>query len=264
MKAIFAGLVLSSLSSYALAISPQPPKPESDNLQIFDACLNQWVDSQLPYQESPFYADHQVSDFAYRFNQAFKIGDEKFKLYDVDMYNLERHVKVGGENVPKSLRGLWWMDGNPVPEVVMTLANAVYDKEERTIRSRYNGQDSYLFSPSLPGLATWDIFYILKGYLQMRIPETVDMENLSYGDRIFVDLGVRFGLYKTENLPTTYINDSHWKRETGGHCYNLRQIVDENGNKLPVYDYFIKKTKEQTNELGGYNTNVLIQPKAVD
>lgn len=237
----------------------------SKTLTVYDACKDTWINTGLPFREEPTFSNHKALSTLRKPGIQYKVGNKKVRLHDVDIYNLEKHVLLGKENVPKSFRGLWWMDGNPAAEVVVSFARSVYDKSKGTMTSIYNDQDSYLMQPSIAGMAVWTAFLAAKVKLQVRIPANVNMDNLKVGDRLFVDTGLLSNvIVKTSSLPTTYVSDQHWKRETGKHCYNLRQIVDENGRKLPVYDRFVKNVMQQTKDGNGTNPEALIMPKYVD
>jgi hypothetical protein len=100
-------------------------------------------DTGLTYKPKPEYPDKksyvtkaQGYDFSYR------VQDKWARLYMVDIYNLDLHVKGAGPTVPASLRGLWWMDGNPLPEVVLSFAESFIDKTTGYLKNPYNGQNS--------------------------------------------------------------------------------------------------------------------------
>lgn len=241
-----------------------PHMSPQNTLTVYDACKDTWIDTGLPFRAEPSFPDRKASDSLRKPVIPYRVGRKIVRLHEVDIYNLEKHVLLGKENVPKSFRGLWWMDGNPAPEVVLSLAHVVYDKSKGTLTSLYNEQDSYLMQPSTAGIALWNAFRLAKVKLHVRIPPAVDMEKPQFGDQLFVDIALLSKLVvKARLMPTTYISDQHWKRETGDHCYNLRQIVDENGKKLPVYDRFVKNVMQQTKDGKGTNPEVLVMPKNI-
>lgn len=237
----------------------------ASKLVIYDACTDQTIDTGLPFDPKPSYPDQQVSNKPYLLGQTFTIGALKYRLFDVDLFNLDKHVKIGGANVPKSFRGLWWMHGNPAPEVVVSLANAVLSKDQKLISFAYNGQDSYLFTPSPEGIATWSGFFAAKVQVRIRIPQGINLDAPKIGDKVFIDTGILQGLViKADIQPTTFVKEGHWKREyPGGGCYNFRQIVDENGNKTSIYPLFVQEVQKQTQSHHGFNPKVLIQPRIV-
>ena len=88
----------------------------------------------------------------------------------------------------------------------------------------------------------------------------IDLTRPKPGEFFYVDVDVRVvGYIKSSNLPTTFIEDGLWRRETGEHCYNLRRIVDENGKKLPVYDYFVNQVIDKNKAAGSKNPDKLLQ-----
>lgn len=239
-----------------------PYMSSKKTLTVYDACKDVWIDTGLPFRTEPKFPNDKPTINLRKPALFYKVGDKRVRLHEVDIYNLDKHVLLGKANVPKSFRGLWWMDGNPAPEIVLSFAHVVYDKPKGTMTAFYNEQDSYLMQPSPAGIALWDAFLAAKVQLNVRVPKTIDMDKLKFGDQIFVDIGLfRKVVVKTGLMPTTYINDQHWKRETGEHCYNFRQIVDENGRKTPVYDRFVKNVIQQTKDGKGTNPEILIMPK---
>lgn len=241
-----------------------PYMSSKKTLVLYDACKDTWVDTGLPFRAEPTFQGRNASRSLHKPEVQYRVGDKLVRLYDVDIYNLEKHVQPGKENVPKSFRGLWWMDGNPAPEIVLSFARAVYDKTKGTMTSLYNDQDSYIMQPSTSGIALWNKFRDAQVSLQVRIPAKVNMEDPQFGDQLFVDTGISKVVVQTSLLPTTYVSDQHWKRETGNHCYNFRKIVDENGKKLPVYDRFVKNVMLQTKLGFGTNLEVLVMPRYIE
>lgn len=241
-------------------------KSASNSLVIYDTCKDTWVDTGLPFREEPSFPGKQPTSTLRKPAITYKVGGKKVRLHEVDIYNLDTHALPGKDNVPKGLRGMWWMDGNPVPEIVLSFGRSVYDKAKGTITSTYNDQDSYIMQPSTPALAFWNLTLATKVKIQARVPPAINMDNLKFGDKIFVDIVVFSANLplKTSLMPTTYVSDQQWKRETGTNCYNFRQIVDENGKKLPVYDLFVKNVMQQTKDARGSNPEVLVMPKYVD
>lgn len=92
----------------------------------------------------------------------------------------------------------------------------------------------------------------------------MDMERPNPGESFFVNVDVRIaGKLESETMPTTFIQDGLWRRETGEHCYNLRRIVDEEGHRLPVYDYFVQKVLEKNRDGGSKNPDKVLQVRLV-
>ena len=85
------------------------------------------------------------------------------------------------------------------------------------------------------------------------------------------------GSIVSENMPTHYVAEGHWRRETlvgksqkeasgttgdtksTAHCYNLRRIVDEHGKKLPLYPYFVQEILKKNTQAGSRVPEVVMQ-----
>ncbi len=158
MKNLLFGLLLSSAST-AFALPAVPPQPESDDLTLYNSCTGEWFSTGLPYREQPSFDVEPSVKKAARFDRTYKVNGENYRMYEIDLFNIEKHMKVGGDNLPKSLRGIWWMDGNPVPEVVLSFADATWDAEAGKLYNRFNGMNSYLFTPSFLGRGWWWRFF---------------------------------------------------------------------------------------------------------
>ncbi len=237
---------------------------ETGELELYDVCQGKWQSTGLPYREQPHYDKEKIVRSSQGIDRVYTIQGEKSKLFEVDIYHLDEHMKGGGPNVPKSLRGLWWMDGNPVPEVILSFGDAKYSEEERLLRNTFNGKNGYLFSSSILGRLWHEITNLLNGVIIVKFPESFNIEQPKAGDQMFVSPQLKgLGDLQTD-WPTTYVNDSHWRRDTQDFCYNLRQIVDENGTKLPAYDYFVQQVQKQNRANGGRSPEVLLQARCIE
>lgn len=276
LKWLLMGPMLLSLCSVSCRTSDTVSTPQDavqpSTLVIKDSCSKESLDKTAPYVVTPkdtgrpFVQNPQYPDKkpyvakSQQYDVSYKIKGVWARLHMVDIYNLDRHVKATGPSVPASLRGLWWMDGNPVPEVILSFADSQIDQKTGYIRNPYNGVNSYLFSASATGRGVWDITKIFATSMLIRPTPEINLENPKPGDFFYVDVDARVvGYIKSSNLPTTFIEDGLWRRETGDHCYNLRRIVDEKGQKLPVYDYFIGEVLKKNQQAGSKNPDKLLQ-----
>jgi|GEM_PF-3813733 hypothetical protein len=233
-------------------------------LVLYDVCQDRWIATGVPYRETPHYTEDKVVRSSRGLDREYMVQGKRSRLFEVDIYHLDEHMKGGGRNVPRSLRGIWWMDGNPVPEVILSFGDASFSLETRTVLNPFNGRNGYLFSSSILGRLWHEITNILNGQILLQFPLETAIEQPRAGDTMYVDPILKgFGELNT-NWPTTYVNDTHWRRDTQDFCYNLRQIVDENGKKLPAYDYFVLKVRQQNLANFGRSPDMLLQARCIE
>lgn len=277
---------VSSSSPLPPAVVTIAPKPESKNLELYDACTQVWVDTKMPFRESPsFESKFDRSKMEDAAKYTFKMANNQIVKIDyLDIFNVEKYLKSDNPNIPPSLRGIWWMDGNPAPEILVATHSGTFSQEKNTFAMNYNSEGAYSWLPSNASKGfMW--FYYYTGFDMSVEFGSFDAANMKPGDLIravgysntlSTERLLSYNAFATDKIlyhemPTTYIADGHWKRETGFyntkrdeyHCYNLRRIVDEHGKKLPVYDYFVKIVRDRIKNESGWYSDVLIYPKLI-
>jgi len=243
-------------------------KPVSSNLVVFDSCREKWLETDIPLREEPSYSESEYGT-PIPWGRSYKIGSNRIKLHEIDIYNLEEHLTVGGFEVPASFRGIWWMDGNPLPEVILSLHSANVDSLNRTIEFDYNEKFRYSFLPTRTSLVQWELTHLFASKAKIVFEDGVDLDAPQNGDTGKLDFitnvfsnGLPFG-----EMKITYAMDGVWRRETRlgqENCYNLRRIVDEYGKKLPAYDYFLKITQAEIQASRPDKKGVLLTPLTVE
>ena len=63
----------------------------------------------------------------------------------------EMLIGTGDTGLPEPLQGLWWMDGNPAPEVVVSLGGSIWDADSRTIAVSPTDEGVWAYNDDLLG-----------------------------------------------------------------------------------------------------------------
>lgn len=266
-------ICLSSCDNSNLSSSPETQvlATSEQTSKIYDACSNTWLTPQVSLTQEEIEKKPRVLEKSLWIDRTYEINGQKMRLHNIDIYHLNEHIKSGKAPLPKSLRGVWWMDGNPLPEVVLSFGDAEISQGQ--IKNPYNGPNSYVFSATAKGRLNWDVTNFFKTGMVIRPAAHMDLENPKPGDTFYVDVDARFvGSIVSENMPTRYVGEGHWRRETivgsskagsedkrETHCYNFRRIVDENGQKLPIYPYFVQEVLRKNSSAGSKVPEVVMQ-----
>jgi hypothetical protein len=271
-------LCLSSCDNSHLSSSPQAEvfAASEQTFKIFDACSNTWLNPKITISQEEIEQKPRIIEKSLWIDRTYQVNDQKMRLYNVDIYHLNEYIKGGKSPLPKSLRGVWWMDGNPLPEAVLSFGDA--EVSQRHIKNPYNGPNSYLFSATAKGRLNWDVTNFFKTGMVIRPSANINLEEPKPGDTFYVDVDARFvGSIVSENMPTRFVDEGHWRRETivgsskpgsedkrETHCYNFRRIVDENGKKLPIYPYFVQEILKKNSTAGSRVPEVVMQIRPTD
>jgi len=154
--------------------------------------------------------------------------------------NQEQQLPDGAVFLP----GLWWMDGNPVSEVVTSSFPMKY------VSGTCPGSDCILKSP-LFGTRAWAYLDNEEGAKQMNenanLPESIQDAHVAWLNESYAEVVENFGYM--ERLTFVKVSDDHYIRKSycegplafycrhlhqaDGYQYDLRQIVYGNGTSNP-------------------------------
>ncbi len=151
---------------------------------------------------------------------------------------------TGDNGIPPSLNGIWWTDAKTI-QFVISFKNAAWNSKTRTSSLVYVGPGTYSFQPgtrfTLPKTGTIGNpdLQAFAGY-DITFNESFDkatmLTALSYMD------GTRKAEHQAEgDFTLNFVEDGVWRRDTPGKdSYFLRRIIDEKGNKTPVFKDFLR------------------------
>ena len=152
----------------------------------------------------------------------------------------------GERLVPNAFGGVWWMDGNPVDEVLLTMADAYYP----TFPDIPVGDDGILIK--IPALdvegGTWAYSNTLLGRMLF-----VNLCMLDTKPQMILNLNQTRFLYQGEPIEQnelTFIDvDTYVKPILGGTSeYTLRRIIDANGMETANWPIWLEHTQSTWSE----------------
>ena len=196
------------------------------------------------------------------FGQTF--GD--YELISVPNREIDRHIPIGSDQTqtPVNLQGLWWMDGNPLADKIVSFATVrftdVKNSAGETIGHRTTlpvyDQGVWSWDDSDKGLLLYAIVYQVKltyeGYFNADYTHgdvTPVIQPLPKGKRLEIPQSVIVNFTMTKVAPDEFSRDSILLGKK--FQYRFRRIVDGRGNHLPAWDEFVDRmeTKGPENSL---------------
>ncbi|MCX6108335.1 MAG: hypothetical protein NTZ90_01870 [Proteobacteria bacterium] len=174
---------------------------------------------------------------------------EKGRIIEVPSDGIEAYMPIAtsAQGLPATIQGIWWMDGNPIGDILVTLGSSHYDPATRTAFLTTGDEGSYSFRKSDMTRAAYEQARKSgEGYV-MQFDEsftnaTIKPSLLKDGERVLIsDKLVRFSMHLVE--------DGHWVRESyifGIRIpdYNLRRVVRPDGTRDPAYADYLKQAGE--------------------
>jgi hypothetical protein len=153
-------------------------------------------------------------------------------------------------NLPSVLKGVFFMDGNPLPDDCITFYNLEWDSQKQT-----------LFLPVFAPLQ-WTFHNTIFGWLLLRASQLTRFtykiefadESLQHGQVIPFGLGIRVPKWIVDATIHREENSKGdiWQRKNlwfGGILrvgeYTLRRIVDEDGNYTPAFKEMLAKVENE-------------------
>ncbi|MDA9951372.1 hypothetical protein N9D31_02240, partial [Oligoflexaceae bacterium] len=175
-------------------------------------------------------------------------------------------------DTPSALRGLWWMDGNPAPDEVLSFAGTKFietvgsDGETRHIGIQHTYDE---------GICSWHDSVWGRTTHRLHVNHKIDLKfdfNEDYSEGVATTIINFFNGSATIEIPSSWLleykfqrlNAEEYSRDSraGGmkHHYRFRKIVDENGKRLPSYDDYLESVKKRKIEYQ-FVPNCLHKPK---
>jgi hypothetical protein len=169
---------------------------------------------------------------------------DHYRLVAFDSADADRVLIVGdgSTGIPPALQGLWWMDGNPLADKIVSFGASPWDDETHQTNIVVYGEGIWSWHGDLEGSAL---------YASVRASELV--YELTYdADVTFAEIvpTVKVGLGRVRVPPSlvrftaTRISDDLWLRHSylNGrlvHTYAFRRIVRGDGTREPAYDDYV-------------------------
>ncbi len=170
------------------------------------------------------------------------------KIEKKQLDNIATWMKsVKETNLPSILKGVFFMDGNPLPDDCITMYNLEWDAENNSLLLPVFGELQWTFHNSILG---W-LLLILAWLSRFSYKIEFEDETLKKSQITPFALGIPLPkwiinatMFQEENSD----NGDIWQRKNiwfgvipGIGDYTLRRIVDENGNYTPAFNDMLTK-----------------------
>jgi hypothetical protein len=151
--------------------------------------------------------------------------------------------------LPDILKGVFFMDGNPLPDYCITMYNLEWDVQNLTLFLPVFGELQWSFHNTTPGrlllIAAWLTRFTYKIEFADATLRKSQVTPLAFGIPI-----PRWAIDATMCQEENSDNGDTWKRKNiwfGGIArigeYTLRRVVDKNGKYTPAFDDMLAKVE---------------------
>ncbi|MBV6627837.1 MAG: hypothetical protein KI793_33765 [Rivularia sp. (in: Bacteria)] len=154
-------------------------------------------------------------------------------------------------NLPNILKGVFFMDGNPLPDDCITMYNLEWDAENNTLFLPVFGQLQWTFHNSISG----KLLLIAAWLSQLTYKIQFEDETLKKAQIIAYSFGIpipKWIVNPTMCQDESSDNGNIWQRKniwlntiTGFGDYTLRKVVDENGNYTSAFNDMLAKVENE-------------------
>lgn len=149
---------------------------------------------------------------------------------------------------PEKLQGLWWMDGNPLPDNVVSFAAASFDPNTRILTLPVYAPGTVSFDDSREGRLALAAVQTLKYHYEIEFND-----DLTFG-RLTTVLGVGALAVHAPVVLTDYVmeelQDGLWIRKSKlltkpVASHNFTRIVRGDGTKEAVFERYLKEAAQE-------------------
>jgi hypothetical protein len=168
-----------------------------------------------------------------------------YELIEVpsDQVDTEMLVAGGASGFPGVLQGLWWMDGNPLPDELMSLGGSTWNAETRTTRIRVYGERVWSWHGNLLGRGLYALARLSRLDYELRLDDDLSSGVIT---PIVSVLGKQVRVPgRVARLTLRFVRDGHWIRESCFfglfyHVYDLRRVVRGDRARLPAFAEYLR------------------------
>lgn len=182
----------------------------------------------------------------------------KYNLISIPNEHIDTMIQMGDADTktPKNLRGLWWMDGNPLADKIISFTNEFKDTKNK--KGEITGH-KFVVPVYDQGVWVWDdtdkgrFLYKLVNDVKLTYQAEFN-KDYTFGQvtpyvKPFVGTPHKVPPSVLVDFTLTQKTPNEWSRDSTllgtSHTYRLRQIVDENGKHLPAWDEFIVSMQQK-------------------
>lgn len=174
------------------------------------------------------------------------VAENGYRLEKVRSDQIDKEMKIANtdNDVFDSLKGLWWMDGNPLPDKIVSLAGSNFNPQTRTLLIKVYDQDIWSWHGNNAGRLSYNFANRVKLEYQIQFNESLTFGAVTP----FMTIG---GVRRTipENVvkfTVRYSKDGLWIRDSSFagsnkvYSYQFRRIVNKNGTREAAFDDYVK------------------------
>ncbi|WP_437581389.1 hypothetical protein [Sorangium sp. So ce887] len=168
------------------------------------------------------------------------IEGSEYELIEISSDQVDREMLLAGPSsgIPEALQGLFWMDGNPLPDEVISLGGSTWDAGTSTTRIHVYGERIWSWHANLRGRGLYALVRAARLVYELRLNA-----DLTFGAIVpFVCLaGRRVRIPEPlARFTMRRVSDGHWLRESRffglfHHVYDLRRIVRGDGSRTDAF-----------------------------
>lgn len=149
-------------------------------------------------------------------------------------------------DLPEVLQGVFFMDGNPLPDDCITMYDSPWDAQNLILSLQVFGTRKWTFHPNVSGLVILTLVRLSKLVYEICFDDaslqSAKITPIVFGVRIPAWL-VNFTMEQTDaKNGDTWLRRSLWfgSMSLGGD-YTLRKVVDKQGNYTPAFKDMLSK-----------------------
>lgn len=147
--------------------------------------------------------------------------------------------------IPAPLQGLWWMDGNPLPDEFVSFAHSAYDVQSHKVTINVYDQDIWSWHGNEQGSFLYDLVQRFKLTYELTLNEE---ETFIQIIPVITFKGIAIHVPRAlVNFTARADGDGRWIRESQFFgqefgSYTFRRVVDRNGVKdQDVFDAYLQQ-----------------------
>ncbi|MGK3983587.1 hypothetical protein WME99_11165 [Sorangium sp. So ce136] len=168
-----------------------------------------------------------------------------YELVEVRSDQVDREMLLASESsgIPEALQGLFWMDGNPLPDEVISLGRSTWHRETSTTRIHVYDERIWSWHADLQGRGLYALARATRLVYELRFNA-----DLTFGDIVpFVSLaGKRVRVpEQLTRFTMRRVSEDHWLRDSWfvglfHHVYDLRRIVRGDGSRTDAFSTYAR------------------------
>ncbi len=176
---------------------------------------------------------------------------QQFKLVEVASSDADQYMPVadGRNGIPDILQGIWWMDGNPLPDELLSFGLTTWDVANRKTTIDVYGEHIWTWHGNLRGRALYEFVRRVKLVYEIELNEAQDFVLITP----IIHLGKLPIRIPPEVVKFTarLVGDGHFVRESylygkKFHEYDLRRVVRSDGTREEAFDAYVKQAPPRT------------------